>query len=194
MPVLARSALERRGYEASVRLGSRFLMAASGVSGALLAWFLLDDPIVCVAFTIACACMGALLVCDLQHRILPTEFVILLVALATVFRCTASGWLDVVYLGVPAILVSMMLLAINSFRMHMGREELIGAGDIRMIAPLTLFSGSQGVLPGLFAASLLMGMLALILLALKHAKKDAPIALAPGLAVWMFVGTLIPFA
>ena len=75
MTTLAQSSLRARDLADSISLPLRALVALVCAIGALGAWFLLDDLACCLAFSFACACMGALLVCDLREHVLPTELV-----------------------------------------------------------------------------------------------------------------------
>lgn len=194
MPALAQSALMRRGLQWRPVLRSRFIAAALCASGAFFAWQLLPDPVSCVAFTLACAFMSALLLCDLQKRLLPTGIVAGLLVLGLIFRLCVGGLNECVQLTVAAALCAFGLFAVNAIHMKVHANDLIGAGDIRMILPLVLFSGFQGALPGLLVGSLIMGTASLFLLVARNVKGDTPIALAPGLYGWLLVGTLIPFA
>ena len=76
--------------------------------------------------------------------------------------------------------------------MRRGTGEIIGSGDVRMIVPLALFSGINGVIAGVFACAVLMGALALVQLVCGKARRGTHIALAPGLVAWLFAGTLLP--
>ena len=192
MTQLAQSSLRAREFEATLGWPLRILIALVCMAGALGAWFLLDNLICCLSFSFACACMGALLVCDLREHVLPTELVAAFLAFALVFRVAASGLEGTLAIALPAGIVAGSLLLANHLRMQRGASELIGSGDVRMIVPLALFSGAAGITAGVFACAALMGTLALVQLACGKAGRSAQIALAPGLAAWLFVGTLLP--
>lgn len=194
MPVLARDALVRRGHETDVTVCSRCISVALCACGALLGWTLLESPVACIAFTLACACMGSLVICDVQRRILPTGFVAAMLLFALVFRVAEGELLEAVFLLVAGGCIASLLYAANSIHMNMRDADLIGAGDIRMVVPLMLFTGAQGAGSGLCAMSLVAGTMALGLLATGHASKNATIPLAPCLAAFLLCGTLIPFA
>lgn len=141
MTTLAQSSLRARDLADSISLPLRALVALVCAIGALGAWFLLDDLACCLAFSLACACMGALLVCDLCEHVLPTELVMGLLVFALVFRITASGIGGAFAIALPAGLIAGSLLLVNHLRAHRGAAEVIGSGDVRMIVPLALFSG-----------------------------------------------------
>lgn len=192
MTTLAQSLLRARDLADSISLPLRALVALVCAVGALGAWFLLDDLACCLAFSLACACMGALLVCDLCEHVLPTELVMGLLVFALVFRITASGIGGAFAIALPAGLIAGSLLLVNHLRAHRGAAEVIGSGDVRMIVPLALFSGFDGIAYGIFACAVFMGTLALVQLACGKACRDTHIALAPGLVAWLFAGTLLP--
>lgn len=192
MTTLAQSSLRARDLADSISLPLRALVALVCAIGALGAWFLLDDLACCLAFSLACACMGALLVCDLCEHVLPTELVMGLLVFALVFRITASGIGGAFAIALPAGLIAGSLLLVNHLRAHRGAAEVIGSGDVRMIVPLALFSGIDGVIAGVFVCVVLMGVLALVQLVCGKACHDTHIALAPGLTAWLFMGTLLP--
>lgn len=194
MPVLARDALARRGLDASLSRALRILIAVVCALGASAAWLLLDDPVACVAFALACACMGALLVCDLRHHVLPTGFIATFLGLGIVYRLAMGGVSQLLLIGIPAGGIALALLALNAMRCAQGNDELVGSGDLRMLVPLVLFSGLQGWACGLFAAALVMGIISLVAMASGSAHRKTPVALAPGLCAWFFLGTLIPLA
>lgn len=160
MTTLAQSSLRARDLADSISLPLRALVALVCAIGALGAWFLLDDLACCLAFSLACACMGALLVCDLCEHVLPTELVMGLLVFALVFRITASGIGGAFAIALPAGLIAGSLLLVNHLRAHRGAAEVIGSGDVRMIVPLALFSGIDGVIAGVFVCVVLMGVLA----------------------------------
>lgn len=192
MTTLAQSSLRARDLADSISLPLRALVALVCAIGALGAWFLLDDLACCLAFSLACACMGALLVCDLCEHVLPTELVMGLLVFALVFRITASGISNAFAIALLAGLIASCLLLLNHLRVHRGTGEIIGSGDVRMIVPLALFSGFDGIAYGIFACAVLMGVLALVQLVCGKARRDTHIALAPGLVAWLFAGTLLP--
>lgn len=192
MTTLAQSSLRARDLADSISLPLRALVALVCVIGALGAWFLLDDLACCLAFSLACACMGALLVCDLCEHVLPTELVMGLLVFALVFRITASGIGNAFAIALLAGLIASCLLLLNHLRVRRGTGEIIGSGDVRMIVPLALFSGFDGIAYGIFACALVMGTLALVQLACGKACRDTHIAPAPGLVAWLFAGTLLP--
>lgn len=192
MTALARGSLRARDLVDGISLPLRALVALICAIGALGAWFLLDDLICCLSFSFACACMSALLVCDLREHVLPTELVAGLLVFALVFRVTASGIGGAFAIALPAGLIAGSLLLANHLRMRRGADELIGSGDVRMIVPLTLFSGIDDIMAGVFACAVLMGALAFVQLACGKAHRNTHIALAPGLVAWLFVGTLLP--
>ena len=192
MTTLAQSSLRARDLADSISLPLRALVALVCAIGALGAWFLLDDLACCLIFSFACACMGALLVCDLREHVLPTELVMGLLVFALVFRITASGIGNAFAIALPAGLIASCLLLLNHLRVRRGTGEIIGSGDVRMIVPLALFSGFDGIMAGIFACAVLMGTLALVQLACGTACRDTHIALAPGLVAWLFAGTLLP--
>lgn len=192
MTTLAQSSLRARDLADSISLPLRALVALVCAIGALGAWFLLDDLACCLAFSLACACMGALLVCDLCEHVLPTELVMGLLVFALVFRITASGIGNAFAIALLAGLIASCLLLLNHLRVRRGTGEIIGSGDVRMIVPLALFSGINGVIAGVFACAVLMGALALVQLVCGKARRGTHIALAPGLVAWLFAGTLLP--
>lgn len=192
MSHLASASLRARGLEGALGTLLRVLIATVCVAGATASWLLVDDAIACVAFSLACACMGALLACDLREHVLPTELVGAFLVLAIVFRLSIDGLQGIVIAGLPAGLVAAALLVINRLRTHRGAGEIVGSGDLRMLVPLALFSGAAGFVTGLLACMLLMGLLAFVQLASGSVRRDTQIALAPGLAIWLFVGTLVP--
>lgn len=192
MTTLAQSSLRARDLADSISLPLRALVALVCAIGALGAWFLLDDLACCLAFSLACACMGALLVCDLCEHVLPTELVMGLLVFALVFRITASGISNAFAIALLAGLIASCLLLLNHLRVRRGTGEIIGSGDVRMIVPLALFSGINGVIAGVFACAVLMGALALVQLVCGKARRGTHIALAPGLVAWLFAGTLLP--
>lgn len=189
---LTRSSLHARGYEDELGRWLRALIACLCVAGALGSWLLLDNVICCLSFSFACACMAALLVCDLREHVLPTELVVGLLMCAIVFRITASGVTGTLAIVLPAMLVAGTLLLVNELRVRHGTAEFIGSGDARMIVPLALFSGTAGIACGIFACALLMGVIALAQIACGNAGRGSHIALAPGLVAWLFAGTLLP--
>ena len=138
MTTLAQSSLRARDLADSISLPLRALVALVCAIGALGAWFLLDDLACCLAFSLACACMGALLVCDLCEHVLPTELVMGLLVFALVFRITASGIGNAFAIALLAGLIASCLLLLNHLRVRRGTGEIIGSGDVRMIVPLAL--------------------------------------------------------
>ena len=188
MTGIAQASLRTRGFDAALGRALRMLIALVCVSGALGAWFLLDNVICCLSFSFACACMAALLVCDLREHILPSGLVATLLACALVFR----GVTETIAIVLPTGTIAAIVLLLNYLRMHRGACELIGSGDVRMLVPLALFSGTEGLMCGVFACALLIGVLALVQLATGRADRHSHIALAPGLAAWLFAGTLLP--
>lgn len=195
VPACAQRALAKRELPGdSLALGFRVLSAFVCTIGASAAWLWLPNAMSCVAFSLACACISALYLCDVQKRILPTGLVWALFLLAVVFRVSLDGFNACLLLLVGSGIIAVLLMSANAIHFHERAYDLIGAGDIRMIVPLVLFSGFYGTLPGLFSAAILMGALSLGALLARKAKRSSAIALAPGLLTWFFVGTLIPFA
>lgn len=192
MTGLARGSLRARGLDAEIDRGSRLLIVLVCMLGALGGWFLLDNVICCLSFSFACACMAALLVCDLREHVLPTELVVGLLACALVFRMAASGIMGTLAIALPTGLIAATLLLLNHLRMRRDACELIGSGDVRMIVPLALFSGVDGIATGVFVCALLMGICAFAQLISGRADRHTQLALAPGLAAWLFAGTLLP--
>ena len=188
----ARASLRARNLDCKLGILARVLIIAMCMMGAICAWAVIDGVAPCIIFSLGSACMGALLVCDLREHVLPTELVALLLALAASFRLTLGGIEGMLAIGIPTAIVAASLLALNSLRARRGVPEAIGSGDARMLLPLALFSGTPGIMPGMLACALVMGVLALMQLALGRARRSSQIALAPGLATWLFVGTLVP--
>ena len=118
MTALARGSLRARDLVDGISLPLRALVALICAIGALGAWFLLDDLICCLSFSFACACMSALLVCDLREHVLPTELVAGLLVFALVFRVTASGIGGAFAIALPAGLIAGSLLLANHLRMR----------------------------------------------------------------------------
>lgn len=194
IPCLAQGSLDMRGLSTMLSRTQRIGIVLICACGALAAWALVDELVSCLAFTFACACMSALLICDLREHVLPTELVLLMLLFGATFRLVTGGVHEVVCVGVPAALIAATLLLLNTLRARRGACELVGSGDVRMIVPLALFSGTAGLMPGVLSCSLLMGLVALAQLALGKVKRHSGIALAPGLAAWLFAGTLLPLA
>lgn len=192
MTGIAQASLRTRGFDAALGRALRMLIALVCMSGALGAWLLLGNVICCLSFSFACACMAALLVCDLREHILPSGLVAALLACALVFRVMEGGVTETIAIVLPTGTIAAIVLLFNYLRMHRGACELIGSGDVRMLVPLALFSGTEGLMCGVFACALLIGVLALVQLATGRADRHSHIALAPGLTAWLFAGTLLP--
>lgn len=193
MTRLACEALRVRGLDAALSPLLRLLVMLACTAGAMSAWLLFDSAVPCLALSFAWMCMAALLACDLREHILPTELVALVLACAVVFRLSVGGLADLAWTVVPAALFAGMLLVLNHLRMNRGAGEIIGSGDVRMIVPLVLLTAGKGMLCGMFACASFMGIIALVQLASGRARIDSGIALAPGLAAWLLVGTLASF-
>lgn len=194
MPRLAQMLLGLRGLSGSVDGRLRFTAVSTCALGACCAWVFLPGALACLAFSFACVCMAGLFICDLREHVLPTELVAVFFALSVVFRLAVGAVDELVALGIPAALLAALLLAANALLRRRGADELLGSGDIRMLLPLVLFCGKTGIAYGVFAGAIAIGALALFHLLFEKASGKTAIALAPGLAVWLFVGTLIPFA
>lgn len=194
MSCAAQATLRARGYGALLGHAQRLLIVLVCMTGAACAWLLFDNAVACLAFSFACACMGALIVCDLREHVLPTELVAVMLVLGMVFRVAVDGMAAMLAVGAPAASVAALLLALNWLRTRRGAAEVVGSGDVRMIVPLALFSGGSGLMCGVFACCVLMGMLALAQVLVKRKDRHSTIALAPGLAAWLIVGTLAPIA
>lgn len=192
IPYIAQRALEIRGLDSSLPLPIRLLIIAVCAAGATISWIVFDDALSCLTFSFACACISAILACDLRERIIPTGFVALMAALGSAFRISRSGLVDAVSIALPIGVLALCLLVLNYARERNSKPEIIGSGDARMLVPLALFSGWDGLFYGMIAASITVCTLAILQLAIGHASLRSNIALAPGLAAWLFAGTLIP--
>lgn len=95
------ASLRTRGFDAALGRALRMLIALVCMSGALGAWLLLGNVICCLSFSFACACMAALLVCDLRGHVLPSELVAVLLACALVFRVMEGGVTETIAIVLP---------------------------------------------------------------------------------------------
>lgn len=192
MSHVAVRSLHARELDARMTLALRLCVMTLCGAGALASWLLVEGIAACLTFSFACACISAILACDLMERIIPTELVAALLTLGIAFRIALEGIVGLLAVGLPAACIAACLLALNHVRVRDGKPEPIGSGDVRMIVPLALFSGCSGIMCGIFAAALIMLAIAVLQLAMGRTSKDSGIALAPGLAAWLFAGALIP--
>lgn len=192
IPQLAKRLLSSRSIGLHVSHAVSMASAFVCLLGACLAWSILPAP-ACALFTLGCACMSALLICDLRARLLPTELVALLLALSVAFRLSVGSVQELLAVACPACVIAALLMAGNYVCTKAGKPEQLGAGDIRMILPLAVFSGAAGAPIGLMACSLIMGAIALACVIRTGGGRVAHVAMAPGLTAWVLVGTVIPF-
>ncbi len=192
IPHLAKQLLAKRSLNLQVTRALCLVAALYCATCALAAWVFLP-PIACLAFSFGGACMAGLLVCDIRTRVLPTELVMFLLVFAVMFRLAMGSLSELFTIALCALFAVGVCILVNRLHRLMGKSEAIGMGDIRCIVPLAIYSGATGTFYGVMACALVMGLLALAQIILKHADVSGHIAMAPGLAVWLFVGALIPF-
>lgn len=192
MSQVARNALAARGCHPCISLILRLLIVAICACGAAAAWIVTDDLVTCLSFSFACAFISAILACDLLEHIIPTELVAVFAILSCIFRTSLEGIGGLIAVAIPVIFVSGCLLALNRVRTKREKDEVIGSGDVRMLVPLAIFSGCDGIMVGVFTASLTILAYATMKIITGKASFQTNIALAPGLVAWFFVGALIP--
>lgn len=194
IPALAQKSLTKRDLDCTLSHALRLLMAGLCALGAILAWLMIPDVATCLLFSFACACISALLACDLRHHVLPTELVAIFLGLGVAFRCAAGSIVETTLVVIPVACIAATLLVCNALRVRQGKSEIVGSGDLRMLVPLVLFCGAKGLMSGLFAAACVMCVSALFVLVSKNGEENATVALAPALAAWFLAGTISPFA
>ena len=182
-PVLSYAWLRGRCRRCGVRIPIR-LVAIEAVSGALfaLAYLKLGYG---VAFGVFCACAALLLavaVIDLEHRIIPNRLV---VPASIVLVLLAPFWPD---FGIDRAFVfehARLASFVNSLIAGVGGLSFfwvvkliypqgMGAGDVKMAGMLGLMVGYPGIVLSIWAAAVLGGAVALVLLTLGgRGRKDA---------------------
>lgn len=187
---IAQKLIVRRGLWLHPIRGLLIIAIAYCVASSCLAWTL-PDATACLSLSLGCFCMAVLFVCDMHMRILPTELVGLLLGLSIAYRLSHGNMQELGIIITAIAPLAALLLVWNRVRANAGKAELLGSGDVRMLLPLALFSGSSGLVEGLMAGAAVMGAIALLQFAFFGVAKDEGIALAPGLAAWLIVGALI---
>ena len=180
---------KRRGIRINPIRGVFLIALIYCVASSCLAWSL-QSSAACLTLSFACTCMATLFACDMHARILPTELVGLMLALSMMYRLLNGSLQELGIIFIAIAPLAGLLLVWNRVRMNAGKAELIGSGDVRMILPLALFSGSSGLIGGLMTGAAFMGLIAIIQLTLFKKGANENIALAPGLAIWLIVGAL----
>lgn len=182
-PILSYAWLRGRCRRCGVRIPAR-LVAVEAVSGALfaLAYLKLGYGL---AFGVFCACAALLLavaVIDLEHRIIPNRLV---VPASIVLVLLAPFWPD---FGIDRAFVfehARLASFVNSLIAGVGGLSFfwvvkiiypqgMGAGDVKMAGMLGLMVGYPGIVLSIWAAVVLGGAVALVLLTLGgRGRKDA---------------------
>ena len=110
------------------------------------------------------------LACDLRARILPWELCLALLATGCAYGLVIRGPTALAASLAAAAIAVGVLVAVRAAASHAGRDEPIGAGDLRLMPGLFAMCGIQGSLTGALTCSVAMGVAALVVLACRAAK------------------------
>jgi prepilin peptidase CpaA len=118
-----------------------------------------------VLVSLILACLSVAIVTDLANRIIPNRLVIVVLLCSMGVRMGAGPVaLLASLLSATAVLAALGLLASN---------DLLGWGDVKLIAALTIAVPVTRVIPLLFAIVMAGGVLSCLYLAMRYALRDA---------------------
>lgn len=164
---------------------------------------------VCIVLPIpamALAWLGAIplaliLICDIRARLIPREACYAMLFSAMLFQLALGGVDALAAALVVAVAIWASFKAISAIIGSSGNAEPMGAGDLRLIPAIAVFSGPAGTLGGIVAMAAVQVLIAVPAMVARFigaekggklaAMRRLPIPMAPGLAAWWAVGLLI---
>jgi len=202
IPILSWVFLRGRCASCRTRISARYPLveALTAVGFALVTWYALtigpwsswSVVPVALAYSVFVAASIALVLIDLDVQRLPTPIVVpagvIGLALLTLACILGAPWLDLFGAGVGAALLYLLYEL-----MRVVYPRGMGAGDVRLAGLVGLYLGWMGwgsLVVGAFAAFVLGGAYALILMALGKARRGTRIPFGP----WMIAGAWIGIA
>ncbi|MDR1926679.1 MAG: A24 family peptidase [Endomicrobium sp.] len=136
-------------------------------------------------------------VIDFFHRIIPVMFPIILVIVGVIFsffngvlgKTNLSRFLN----SFSGVLIGGGILIITGFLGHLiYKKEVIGGGDVELMAGVGAFIGWEKVLFAVFIAALFGSITALLLIVCKKIKMKDYIPFGPFLSVGSFITIFLP--
>lgn len=127
--------------------------------------------------------------CDAKARILPLELSCIFGVLAVAWQL-ADGWEALAWALVAAAVCTGVLAGMGKIYSLAGKPHSVGGGDVRLIFPVALAAGADGLVPGLLAAALLC----VIYMAVRRIatgeklRRDTALPMGPMLAAWALAG------
>ncbi len=127
--------------------------------------------------------------CDAQARILPLELSAAFLAVAAAWQA-ASGLESLLWALLVAAVCTGVFAGLGKVYSLAGKPHAVGGGDVRLVAPVALACGADGILPGLIAAIVVAAGYLLVrrIATGEKLKKDAAMPLGPMLAAWALAG------
>lgn len=135
--------------------------------------------------------MELVFLCDVSARIIPYQLCIAFAAIAAVFSFEHGGLEGLFTSCLCAFGLFLCLLTVNKLMALTSGAAAIGAGDMRLIPLLCIFSGLSGALAGFAVASIVMAAIAIFTLVFKGGTRKSFIPYAPGLASWCAIGLIV---
>lgn len=171
-----------------------------GLTGALFVWWytvgflffqLTQQPFV-VLQPLFWLFVGLLLlyifVFDYRYMLIPTWAVTLLFVAVIFYRLLLAATGIMQYSDLMAAVVSMIASGLFFFALWIGTQKKgIGFGDVELIFPLALLLGWPKIMPGLFFAFVIGGMVGVYLMITKKAKLKQAVPFGP----FLIIGTLL---
>lgn len=139
----------------------------------------------------AVALMELIFLCDMSARIIPYQLCLAFALVAAVFSFEHGGLEGLFTSCLCGFGMFICLLAVNKLMSHTSGSRAIGAGDMRLIPLLCIFSGLSGAIAGFVVASVVMAVIALFVLAFKGGTRKSFVPYAPGLAAWCAIGLTV---
>lgn len=147
---------------------------AAGFSCLLIRFLFVDAPLVtglqlAAVGLIACWALLIIGLADLKYMIIPDQFVMMLALSAFGFiPFYESVWQPLA----GAVAGGGMMLAVSGLGAMLFQKEVLGFGDVKLMAALGLILGLRGTITVVIAASLLSGIAAAVGLMQKKIQKD----------------------
>lgn len=165
--------------------GVRLLHALYSNEAASAALF--ADAACCMCWTAAWGALLCAVVCDLKARLIPRKTCVA-IAVSGAFAQVASQGVGSLatgaLFGVAAVAACRVLCAWAKAR---GRPNMVGGGDVRCMAALSIASGSAAF-AGCFACYLCAAVAALTGCVLGKMDRHATMPMAPFFCLWLWVG------
>lgn len=130
--------------------------------------------------------------CDARARILPLELSCIFAVIGVAWQA-ACGLEALAWAAGCAAVCTGILAGLGKIYSLAGKPRSVGGGDIRLIFPVALAAGADGLLPGIIAAMVLCiaYMAARRIATGEKLRRDTALPMGPMLAAWALAGMAV---